>query len=421
VNLRSTIFTLSVLSLVPLPFILSIYLADAAGLLMLLALSSAVFISLKTKINRLDSVAMLTFSYFLIRIFFNSSSQSFDLNYILLILRRIFAMSILLALPLINSFRRSLGENREYICNYSNTLNYVRIFNVTLCSIAIFSLASSCQNSYGGKCIILSESSSINSMYCVCAVLSSLYSLFIFRSNAINFLIAFVNIMLFLILGLSQSTRSFVAILALIGVINFFSFVGQASKQLLCQYKVKYQTLIIALITIILSFVGVVLINNLRLTSFARFVKLIYTMSDERLTDGYLLGTKDYSGDLDTISLFLGYPFSQLSHWSDTSAYDSSVNFFVSDYGVIGLTLILLFFAIVLKSQSYSARLLDSSMGNGAIAKHYSLNMSTSIILAYIFGSIPNELASLKIINSVFVSFYLYSVSIDIISRKNKK
>jgi hypothetical protein len=251
--------------------------------------------------------------------------------------------------------------------------------------LTISSFATGCGTTYGGPCLLFQESSSFGAAGS--ALIISLLILLVGSKDPFLRYISIFDIMFFIVIGFLQGARTFWVLLFL----QLFVHATIAMKRSICRLRVSKSFVVasVAMITSIAIYLNVT--DGLDFTSINRLNEFLADpQADVRLSDGFLFNSKL---DLVTTDLLFGKSlFSQLSAWNATSAYDSSINFLLSDFGVVGSTLL-------------GAILLNVSMTYCKYLKRNNLSCIPFLLglILYLLGSLVNEFIVLKAFNAIWV------------------
>lgn len=266
--------------------------------------------------------------------------------------------------------------------------------------IAVFftpflSFSSSCTTAYGSFCIYNQPSSSFGSAFAAFGLftLISLFDNFSLKNNAFMKISLFSLASMYFLLGLSQGARSFYLFMGFFVAVNFLKY----TKIIFLRLKLSK---FFAFSLLLLSVFIIIILSNfdrfaMRFKSLERLYNAIFDLSNvARISEGYVFSIKEsYTPDSFMAELFGNGIFSQLSTWSQSSAYDSSINFLLSDFGVFGLVFIP--FIVLLANRKFIF---------GTINEKTSEITSLSFIF-YCLASLFNEFIVLKAFNANFIVF----------------
>ena len=312
-----------------------------------------------------------------------SSDLPFYTNTFLSFLRYIVALCPLLTFNLVlNIFQKS---------RRISTLYSFYIF--TLFVLGIISFLPYCSTAYGGLCVFFQRSSSFGSVVCP-LVIFQLASILLssIRLTKLLRLFSILTIVIYLYLGLSLGARLYY-ILLFVGftaiVIHFIARSLPSLYNLRVSSSLRTAIILFSFISLITTsiilYYSDLFISLMRLISFLRS-----PLDDYRFSTGLFFSTRS---DQSLVQFLFGNQiFSELPTWNSISAYDSTINLFLSDFGLIGSLFLLLIISISLYFPFIRLKKYNYS--------HFIF--STSILL-YVLASLTNEFLLLKALNPFFV------------------
>jgi len=323
------------------------------------------------------SIKLITAYMVLLVLLFARGTPLDGIDSVLALIRYFSAFIPILLLPSLHSFAlNNKLQTRHYLCILSITFLFLGIWSVLPLS--------QCVSSYGGECILSQDSSSFGAFASITIATFSFYVCG-FPGSPFLKLVSILNSVLYLYLGAIQGARMFWLLVAFTLLFLLFHELAAvlARRKITINKFFRYSIVSSAL------FCLTYLATNLY--SFGRVISFLPdTISDHRIENGYLLGSKL---SLSFSEFFLGKSlFSQLSGWDGTSGYDSSVNLLLSDFGVIGGAVVVSLASVSILS------VLRSSMTN--ISRLY----CNIIISVYVIANITNEFIFLKGANPLFIT-----------------
>jgi len=245
-----------------------------------------------------------------------------------------------------------------------------------------------CRTAYGGTCVLIQKSSSFGAAASVLIFCMSILLAFS-RDICLRYL-AILSSVFFLVVGAQQGSRLFwvLLIVALLGIL--WQRLTRYPPRIRLSFSVKpLNLLILFFVSLVLLYSSTVLPKLTSIMSLTRFSDL---MQDSRLSSGIIFRSRldtDPSGI--TSTLFGHSLFSQMTSWNATSSYDSTINMLMSDFGLLGTSLLLFFLITAFTFQFKTLKALGRS--------HTPLTLGIAL---YLVGSITNEFILLKSFNPLF-------------------
>lgn len=355
-------------------------------------------------------IAILTFLFVILRSYHNSFSLLF-----LLSSRYIFFLLPLFAFPFV--YKAVNNRNFPLLSTYLLFLLPPLLLLFGALTLPI------CTNNYGSYCIFLSKSSSLSSAFTS--------SLFIILFTELLDTIQYFSINL-------KSVSRCLLLLASLFSILFISFSSGSRLGLVC--IIAFLTLFVSsnVVSFLLSFLKSRSLISPRLIFFAIFLfplsfllfpffglgksfSRLYTdlpnlVNDPRLGGqgtNYVISSRF---DLNFLEQLLGKgAFSIFETWDQSSAYDSTLNLFLTDFGIVFslffIGSLLLYWFKVLRSLGFVFS--PKASVSSAYNIHY-------LFINYIILSSTNEFLFLKAFNPFFVLLLAYSLYLNIISVKSR-
>jgi len=312
----------------------------------------------------------------LLALLFTNGTSLDGIDSVLALGRYFLAFLPILLFPSLRSFALNNKLNSRYCLS---------VLSVALLFLGIWSAlpVSQCVTTYGGKCILFQVSSSFGAFASIAIVTFSFY-IYSLQYSLYLKSVSILNSLLYFYLGAIQGARSF---WIFAGLTLLFLSISMLAN-ILSRRKISINKILVySIVSSPLLWLVPFFIN---MSSFNRLIPfLLEISSDSRIQDGYILGSKL---SLSLSEFFVGRSlFSQLYSWDANSAYDSSLNLLLSDFGVIGAVFMLSLASVSILS------VLRSSMPN--MSRLY----CKIFISVYVIANVTNEFIFLKGVNPLFI------------------
>ena len=202
-------------------------------------------------------------------------------------------------------------------------------------------------------------------------------------------LFSILTIVIYLYLGLSLEQILYSTFVGFTAIVIHFIIRSLSLYNLRVSSSLRTAIILFSFISLITTsiilYYSDLFISLMRLISFLRS-----PLDDYRFSTGLFFSTRS---DQSLVQFLFGNQiFSELPTWNSISAYDSTINLFLSDFGLIGSLFLLLIISISLYFPFIRLKKYNYS--------HFIF--STSILL-YVLASLTNEFLLLKALNPFFV------------------